>query len=273
MPSRCIIMPRTRRPRRWSPRSAAAAARRWRSPPILPTKPRSRRLLPDATAALGPIGVLVNNASIFENDTVATATRESWDAHLAVNLRAPFVLIQDFAALLPADSGGVVINLLDERVWNLTPYFVSYTVSKTGLWTLTRTMALALAPRIRVNAIGPGPTLPNPRQTPAAVSRSLPQYAAAARHQPPRDRGGDALHPRSAGDDRPDDRARWRRASRLGTARTRPDIGMSGTYCRLKRQKCLPATQISASPGVGLRLGLFHSRHRSCIAAVDLRDG
>jgi len=125
------------------------------------------KLLPDATAALGPIGVLVNNASIFENDTVATATRESWDAHLAVNLRAPFVLIQDFAARLPADSGGVVINLLDERVWNLTPYFVSYTVSKMGLWTLTRTMALALAPRIRVNAIGPGPTLPNMRQTSA----------------------------------------------------------------------------------------------------------
>jgi NAD(P)-dependent dehydrogenase (short-subunit alcohol dehydrogenase family) len=104
---------------------------------------------------------------MFENDTVTTATRESWDAHLAVNLRAPFMLIQDFAARLPADSGGVVINLLDERVWNLTPYFVSYTVSKMGLWTLTRTMALALAPRIRVNAIGPGPTLPNARQTPA----------------------------------------------------------------------------------------------------------
>jgi NAD(P)-dependent dehydrogenase (short-subunit alcohol dehydrogenase family) len=125
-----------------------------------------RKLLPDAMAAVGPIGVLVNNASIFENDTVATATRESWDAHLAINLRAPFVLIQDFAARLPAESGGVVVNLLDERVWNLTPYFISYTVSKTGLWTLTRTMALALAPRIRVNAIGPGPTLPNARQTP-----------------------------------------------------------------------------------------------------------
>jgi NAD(P)-dependent dehydrogenase (short-subunit alcohol dehydrogenase family) len=126
-----------------------------------------RQLLPDAMAVLGPIGVLVNNASIFENDTVATATRESWDAHLAINLRAPFVLIQDLAARLPADSGGAVINLIDERVWNLTPYFVSYTVSKAGLWTLTRTMALALAPRIRVNAIGPGPTLPNLRQTPA----------------------------------------------------------------------------------------------------------
>jgi len=124
-----------------------------------------KRLLPEANAALGPIGVLVNNASIFDNDTAATATRESWDRHLAINLRAPFVLTQDFAAALPADAGGVVVNLLDERVWNLTPYFMSYTVSKAGLWTLTRTMALALAPRIRVNAIGPGPTLPSARQT------------------------------------------------------------------------------------------------------------
>jgi NAD(P)-dependent dehydrogenase (short-subunit alcohol dehydrogenase family) len=136
-----------------------------------------KKLLPDATAALGPIGVLVNNASMFENDTVATATREGWDAHLAVNLRAPFVLIQNFAALLPANCGGVVVNLLDERVWNLTPYFVSYTVSKAGLWTLTRTMALALAPRIRVNAIGPGPTLPNVRQTPE-------QFFDRCRHMP-----------------------------------------------------------------------------------------
>jgi NAD(P)-dependent dehydrogenase (short-subunit alcohol dehydrogenase family) len=124
-------------------------------------------LLADASAALGPIGVLVNNASLFENDTAVTATRESWDAHLSINLRAPFVLMQELEARLPDEAGGVVVNLLDERVWNLTPYFVSYTVSKTGLWTLTRTMALALAPRIRVNAIGPGPTLPNVRQTPA----------------------------------------------------------------------------------------------------------
>ena len=161
----------------------------------------------NATAALGPIGVLVNNASIFENDTVATATRESWDAHLAVNLRAPFVLIQDFAARLPADCGGVVINLLDERVWNLTPYFVSYTVSKMGLWTLTRTMALALAPRIRVNAIGPGPTLPNARQTPAQFLDRCRKMPLRRGTSPARDRRGDALHPRSAGDDRPDDRA------------------------------------------------------------------
>jgi NAD(P)-dependent dehydrogenase (short-subunit alcohol dehydrogenase family) len=123
------------------------------------------RLLPQAVEALGPIGVLVNNAAIFENDTVATVTRAGWDRHLDVNLRAPFVLLQRFAELLPADANGVVINMLDERVWNLTPYFVSYTVSKAGLWALTQTMALGLAPRIRVNGIGPGPALPSPRQT------------------------------------------------------------------------------------------------------------
>jgi NAD(P)-dependent dehydrogenase (short-subunit alcohol dehydrogenase family) len=124
-----------------------------------------RRLLPRAEQAFGAVGCLVNNAGVFGDDTVATVSRESWDLHLAVNLRAPFVLIQDFAARLPAEAGGVVINMLDERVWSLTPYFVSYTLSKSGLWTLTQTMALALAPRIRVNGIGPGPTLPSPRQS------------------------------------------------------------------------------------------------------------
>jgi NAD(P)-dependent dehydrogenase (short-subunit alcohol dehydrogenase family) len=122
-------------------------------------------LLPMATAALGPMGVVVNNASVFERDDALTATRASWDEHIEPNLRAPFVLLQEFARSLPAGSEGVAINLLDQRVWNLTPYFTSYTVSKMGLWTLTRSLALALAPRIRVNAIGPGPTLPSPRQT------------------------------------------------------------------------------------------------------------
>jgi NAD(P)-dependent dehydrogenase (short-subunit alcohol dehydrogenase family) len=122
-------------------------------------------LLPRAAQALGPVGVLVNNASVFEGDTIATATRDSWERHLAVNLRAPFVLMQEFARHLPTDAGGLIVNLLDERVWNLTPYFVSYTLSKAGLWTLTQTMALALAPRIRVNGIGPGPALPSPRQS------------------------------------------------------------------------------------------------------------
>lgn len=128
-------------------------------------------LVPRAERALGPIGCLVNNAAVFANDMVDTATRDSWDRHLAVNLRAPFVLMQNFAARLPGDAGGVVVNLLDQRVWSLTPYFVSYTIAKAGLWTLTQTMALALAPRIRVNGIGPGPTLPSPRQSPEQFAR------------------------------------------------------------------------------------------------------
>ena len=140
-------------------------------PADLADEAATRTLLPRAAAALGPIGVLVNNASVFENDTVETVTQDGWDAHLSVNLRAPFVLMQEFARQLPADAGGVIVNLLDERVWSLTPYFVSYTVSKAGLWTLTQTMALALAPRIRVNGIGPGPTLPSPRQSPEQFIR------------------------------------------------------------------------------------------------------
>jgi len=134
-------------------------------------------LTPRAVAALGPLGCLVNNASAFENDTAATADRANWDAHFAINLRAPFVLMQGFAAQLPAAAAGAVINMLDQRVWNLTPYFVSYTVSKAALWTLTQTMALALAPRIRVNGIGPGPALPSPRQSAEQFDRqcaSLP---------------------------------------------------------------------------------------------------
>jgi NAD(P)-dependent dehydrogenase (short-subunit alcohol dehydrogenase family) len=129
------------------------------------------RLIPQATQALGPIGVLVNNASRFDRDEWDDATRDSWDAHLEPNLRAPFVLIQAFARALPAAAEGVVINMVDQRVWSLTPHFVSYTISKAGLWALTQTMALALAPRIRVNAIGPGPALPNSRQTDAQFAR------------------------------------------------------------------------------------------------------
>lgn len=129
------------------------------------------RLLPEAAAALGPVGVLVNNASTFERDEWHDATRASWDGHIEPNLRAPFVLAQAFAHALPRGRQGVVVNMLDQRVWSLTPHFVSYTVSKAGLWALTRSLALALAPRIRVNAIGPGPALPSPRQTPEQFAR------------------------------------------------------------------------------------------------------
>jgi NAD(P)-dependent dehydrogenase (short-subunit alcohol dehydrogenase family) len=122
-------------------------------------------LIERVTEALGPVGCLINNASVFEADRVETATRASWDRHLEVNLRAPFVLTQRFAHQLPDDETGNVIHLLDQRVWKPTPFFMSYTMSKSALWTLTRTMALALAPRIRVNAIGPGPTLRSARQS------------------------------------------------------------------------------------------------------------
>ncbi len=132
-------------------------------------------LLPAAAAALGPVGVLVNNAGTFERDAWHDATRESWDRHIEPNLRAPFVLMQDFARALPAAAEGVVINMLDQRVWSLTPHFVSYTLAKAGLWALTQTMALALAPRIRVNGIGPGPALPSPRQTAEQFARQCAQ--------------------------------------------------------------------------------------------------
>jgi NAD(P)-dependent dehydrogenase (short-subunit alcohol dehydrogenase family) len=131
----------------------------------------TQQLIAQAADQLGPIGILINNASTFERDEWDTATRADWDQHLEPNLRAPFVLTQQFARQLPAGAEGCVINMIDQRVWSLTPHFVTYTLSKAGLWTLTQTMALALAPRIRVNAIGPGPTLPSPRQTQAQFER------------------------------------------------------------------------------------------------------
>jgi len=128
-------------------------------------------LIPRAVAALGPLGCLINNASVFEMDTAKTATRASWDAHIEPNLRTPLVLAQGFSRQLPETASGVVVNMLDQRVWNLTPYFLSYTVSKSALWTLTRTLALALAPRVRVCGIGPGPALPSARQSEAEFAR------------------------------------------------------------------------------------------------------
>ncbi|MFD2740246.1 SDR family oxidoreductase [Sulfitobacter aestuarii] len=132
-------------------------------------------LLPAAAEALGgPITCLVNNASIFEYDTIKSATRESWDRHMHSNLRAPFLLIQAMAAqgLAPVtdrngepQATGLVVNMLDQRVRKLTPEFMTYTLAKMGLWALTRTAAQGLAPAIRVNAIGPGPTMQGSRQS------------------------------------------------------------------------------------------------------------
>ena len=119
------------------------------------------RLVAAAAAALGPVTLLVNNAAIFEHDRPETATPERWARHMAVNLRAPLVLTQGLLAQLPAGAGANIVNLIDQRVLNLTPHYTSYTVSKAGLWALTQHLARALAPRVRVNAIAPGPTLPD----------------------------------------------------------------------------------------------------------------
>jgi NAD(P)-dependent dehydrogenase (short-subunit alcohol dehydrogenase family) len=122
-------------------------------------------IVPRAAAVLGHLTALVNSASVFEDDRVETATRESWDKHIDTNLRAPLVLTQAFAKQLPASANGGVVNIIDQQVVNLTPQFLSYTVSKAGLWTLTRTLAQALAPAIRVNAVAPGPSLKAERQS------------------------------------------------------------------------------------------------------------
>lgn len=136
---------------------------------------QTQGLLARAAEALGgPITCLINNASIFEYDNIRTATRQSWDRHMDSNLRAPFVLTQAMAGqgLRPDmnENGepvatGLIVNMVDMRVRKLTPEFMSYTIAKMGLWALTRTSAQALAPAIRVNAIGPGPTLQGYRQT------------------------------------------------------------------------------------------------------------
>ncbi len=127
----------------------------------------AQSLLPRAERALGPVGLLVNNAAVFDYDDINSADRDSWDAHIEPNLRAPLVLVQSFVDALPPDLGGLVVNMIDSRVLNPTPRHLSYTISKTALWSLTQSLAQALAPRVRVNAIGPGPVLPPSGQTQA----------------------------------------------------------------------------------------------------------
>lgn len=133
-----------------------------------------------ANERLGPVTLLVNSAAIFERDRPETADATSWQRHLAINLRAPLVLTQGLLAQLPPDApdaGANVVNLIDQRVLNLTPNYTSYTVSKAGLWALTQHLALALAPRVRVNAIGPGIVLPPPgasEEVLDAMRRAMP---------------------------------------------------------------------------------------------------
>ena len=128
-------------------------------------------LVAAAGKGLGPLTLLVNNASIFERDELASMTGEGWTSHMTANLRAPAFLSQAFAAQLPEDADGNIVNIIDQRVWAPTPLFFSYTLSKMALWDMTQVMARALAPRIRVNGIGPGPTLANARQSAADFNR------------------------------------------------------------------------------------------------------
>jgi NAD(P)-dependent dehydrogenase (short-subunit alcohol dehydrogenase family) len=122
-------------------------------------------LIAAAAKPFGPLTVLVNNASVFEPDSVDTLHEDLWDMHMAVHAEGPVFLARDFAAQLPAGVRGNIVNIIDERVLRLSPDYFSYTLSKSLLWTATRTLAQSLAPRIRVNAIGPGPTLANSRQS------------------------------------------------------------------------------------------------------------
>lgn len=121
-------------------------------------------LMAKANAAIGPIGLLVNNASVFKKDSITDFDDAAWDEHFAVHVKAPSLLARDFAAQRPQDCTGLIVNIIDQRVWAPNPRFYSYMLSKAALWMATQTMAQGLAPDIRVNAIGPGPTLPNERQ-------------------------------------------------------------------------------------------------------------
>jgi NAD(P)-dependent dehydrogenase (short-subunit alcohol dehydrogenase family) len=132
------------------------------------------RVIAEAGAIFGPLSLLVNNASVFEDDAAASFDLELWDRHFAVNVRAPAVLSRDFARQLPSGLEGAIVNIIDQRVFRLTPQFFTYTLSKAALWTATRTMAQAFASqKIRVNAVGPGPALPNESQGEAGFSREV----------------------------------------------------------------------------------------------------
>jgi NAD(P)-dependent dehydrogenase (short-subunit alcohol dehydrogenase family) len=129
------------------------------------------RVIAEAAKPFGPLTLLVNNASVFERDSVADLNEVPWDAHFAIHAEAPAFLARDFAAQLPEGARGNIINIIDERVLHLSPAHFSYTLSKSVLWTMTRMLAQSLAPRIRVNAIGPGPTLAPPGVSEAGYKR------------------------------------------------------------------------------------------------------
>ncbi len=130
-------------------------------------------LVAAAEAEIGPLGLLVNNAAMFDEDSFASMEADGFNRHLTVNLVAPLMLAQAFVARLPDDARGLIVNMIDQRVWKPTPRHFTYSIAKAALWSATRTMAQALAPRVRVLAIGPGPTLPSPRQNEADFARQV----------------------------------------------------------------------------------------------------
>jgi NAD(P)-dependent dehydrogenase (short-subunit alcohol dehydrogenase family) len=129
------------------------------------------KLVPAAAAAVGPLTLLVNNASMFEADDIASLDRDLFDRHMAVHLRAPLFLAQAFAAQAPDKANASIVNMLDQRVLKPTPLFLSYALSKNGLYAATTMLAQALAPKVRVNGVAPGPTLPSRRQSPEEFAR------------------------------------------------------------------------------------------------------
>lgn len=147
---------------------------------------RSQRaaLIAKAVAAFGPLTVLINNASVFDPDSARDVDEALWDQHFAIHAEAPIFLARDFAAQLPAGVDGNIVNIIDERVLHLSPAYFSYTLSKSVLWTATRTLAQSLGPAIRVNAIGPGPVLPHTRQNQAAFEKGVAALPL-QRHAPP----------------------------------------------------------------------------------------
>ena len=126
---------------------------------------QTEKIIPLTRKKLGTIDCLVNNAALFEKDDIANFTTKSWNNHLNINLLAPTILTKQFAKQASKKTVSNIINIIDQRIFNLTPFFMSYTISKSGLQTLTKTMAMRLGPNIKVNAIAPGPTIKSKRQT------------------------------------------------------------------------------------------------------------
>jgi NAD(P)-dependent dehydrogenase (short-subunit alcohol dehydrogenase family) len=124
----------------------------------------TKKIIPFAYRKMKGLDCLINNASIFENDSISNFNEKSFNKHIDINLKSPSILTQDFKKFVKKNKGSI-INIIDQRIFKLTPYFFSYTLSKTGLETLTKVSAMNLAPNIRVNGIAPGPTIKNKRQS------------------------------------------------------------------------------------------------------------